>query len=539
MLISENDKWHYTVIKSLSRLLTSRNTKHKCEQYFCNNCLQGFTQELSRDKHYSYCIDNETVRVEKPNKGSTIEFYDRQNQFKVPFMMYVDFEAILAPIQGPNPDPSQAYTTKVNQRIPSGWCVYSKFAYGKVDDPLKLYRGKDCVERFCDYIKQEAHRLYHMFTKKPMDLLTNRQWKLHKRARKCHIYFKPFNPKDTKVRDHRHYTGCYRGLAHSLCNLSFRIPSYIPVVFHNLSGYDAHLFIKELGKHSKDIGVIAKNKEDYVTFSVNVVVDKYVDKEGNEKDKLIELRFIHSFKFMVSSLDSLTNNLVRGSRKLFGFEDYSELQYNLLTRKGIYLYEYVSSWDKFTDTHLPPIEAFYNNLNMSNDSEVDYEHAERVWGEFKINDLGEYHDLYLCTDVILLANVFEAFRDTCLEHYSLNPAHFYASPGLAWKACLKCTGVRLELLTDPDMLLMFECGIRGRITQVVHRYVVVNNKYMNDKFDPKSESSYLQYLDANNLYRWAMSQPLPTGRFRWVSIKPNEVGELAVRTGEGYLLEVA
>ena len=167
MLISENDKWHYTAIKSLSRLPTSRNTKHKCKQYFCNNCLQCFSQELSSDEHYSYCIDNETVRVEMPNKGTTIEFYNGQNQFKVSFMMYADFEAILAPIQGPNPDQSEAYTTKVNWHIPSGWRVYSKFTYGKVDDPLKHYRGKDCVEKFCDYIKQEAHRLYHMFPENP------------------------------------------------------------------------------------------------------------------------------------------------------------------------------------------------------------------------------------------------------------------------------------------------------------------------------------------------------------------------------------
>ena len=118
---------------------------------------------------------------------------------------------------------------------------------------------------------------------------------------------------------------------------------------------------------------------------------------------------------------------------MFGLQDYSELQYNLLTRKGIYPYEYVSSWDKFTETQLPPTEAFYSNLSMCNVSKVDYEHAQRVWGEYKINNLGEYHDLYLCTNVILLANAFEAFRDTCLEHYSLDPAHFYTSPGLATK----------------------------------------------------------------------------------------------------------
>ena len=176
-----------------------------------------------------------------------------------------------------------------------------------------------------------------------MDPLTKKQWKRYKRSAICHICFKPFNSKEPKVRDHCHYTGRYRGPAHSLCNLRYRIPCYIPVVFHNLSGYDAHLFIKGLGNNSRDMEVIAKNKEDYISFSVDVAVDKYVDKEGNEKEKLIELRFIDSFKFMSSSLDSLTKNLVSGGKQLFGFEDYSVLQYDLLTRKGIYPYKYMSS----------------------------------------------------------------------------------------------------------------------------------------------------------------------------------------------------
>ena len=140
--------------------------------------------------------------------------------------------------------------------------------------------------------------------------------------------------------------------------------------------------------------------------------------------------------------------------------------------------------------------------------------------------------------MVLLANVYKAFRDTCLKHYKLDPAHFYTSPGLAWKACLKHTGIKLELLTDPDMLLMFERGIRGGITQAVRKYASANNKYMGDGFDPKSESSYLQYLDANNLYGWAMSQPLPTGGFKWVDVNPNEISDLATRTDKGYILEV-
>ena len=147
---------------------------------------------------------------------------------------------------------------------------------------------------------------------------------------------------------------------------------------------------------------------------------------------------------------------------------HNDEQFRLLLRKGVYLYEYMSNWDNFEETKLPPKEAFHSNLDMSDISKCDYEHAQKVWKEFKLKNLGEYHNLYLKTDVLLLSNVFEAFRNTCLEYYKLDPAHFYTSPGLAWQACLKKTSVRLELLTDPDMLLMFEKGTRGSITQDVH-----------------------------------------------------------------------
>ena len=124
----------------------------------------------------------------------------------------------------------------------------------------------------------------------------------------------------------------------------------------------------------------------------------------------------------------------------------------------------MDSWDKFEETSLPGIKSFYSNLNMAGVSDTDYEHACSVWKEFGIKNMGEYHDLYLRTDAILLANVFESFRRVCLENYGLDPSHFYTAPGLVWKACLEKTGIRLELLLDPDMLLMFERGIRGGIT---------------------------------------------------------------------------
>ena len=140
----------------------------------------------------------------------------------------------------------------------------------------------------------------------------------------------------------------------------------------------------------------------------------------------------------------------------------------MLIRKGVYPYEYMSSWDKFEETELLPKEAFYSNINMRDISDQDYSNTQKVWKGFSIRNMGEYHDLYPNTDVILLSNVFKIFRSTCLKHYSLDPAHFYTSPGLAWQACLKKTGIKLELLTDPDMSFAFERGIRGGITQAVH-----------------------------------------------------------------------
>ena len=194
-------------------------------------------------------------------------------------------------------------------------------SYGEVVNPLTQYRGQDCVKKFCEHIISEAKRLYNSFPEKPMEPLTKSQLKEYKRATKCHICFKPFSEEKRKVRDHCHYGGLYQGTAHSSCILKYKIPNYIPVVFHNLAGYDAHLFIREFSKYTTDIGVIAKNKEDYISFSIKVEVDKYIDKGGNKHKKEMELRFIDSIKFMSSSLDSLVNNLAKGGHEFWGFEN--------------------------------------------------------------------------------------------------------------------------------------------------------------------------------------------------------------------------
>ena len=495
-----------------------------------------------------------------PHKKPIVEYTDGQYQFKVPFIMYADFELILEPISGPSNNPRLPSTRGVNIHTPSSWCIRSEFAYGIVKNPTTLYRGKDCVKKFCEHVTQEACQLYQSFPEFPMKPLTKAQIKSHNGAKNCYICFTPFkkdgdkslgkepaqpDPSYVKVRDHCHHSGKYRGAAHLLCNLQYKIPSYIPIVFHNLTGYDVHLFIRELSSYGSQVGIIAKNMEDYILFSIKVEVDKYINKNGEERLKEIDLRFIDSIKFMSSSLDSLVNNLASSNYRFFGFEEYNEDQRALLIRKGIYPYEYMDSWDRFKESNLPPASSFYSKLSMSGVSDGDYAHARKVWRDFGIKNMGEYHDLYLQTDVILLANVFKEFRRVCIENYGLDPAHFYTAPGLAWKSCLKKTKVCLELLLDPDMLLMFERGIRGGIMQSIHQWAAADNPYMGSEYNPSHPTRYLQYLDANNLYGWAMSQPLPTGGFKWINISPDKgedahakINELANHSDHGYLLEV-
>ena len=209
-------------------------------------------------------------------------------------------------------------------------------------------------------------------------------------------------------------------------------------------------------------------------------------------------------------------------------------------RKGVYPYEYMDTWDRFTEPKLPPKEAFYSKLSDAHMSDEDYTHAQKVWATFGCKTMGDYSGLYCHTDVLLLADVFEMFRKMYLRQYGLDPAHYYTSPGLSWEALLKKTGVELELLTDYDQHLFIEKGMRGGISMVSKRHVKANTPLV-DGYDPGKPSSHTLYLDANNLYGWAMSQYLPTGGFRWVDDSQQlekTIAEQPADGPEGFILEV-
>ena len=274
-----------------------------------------------------------------------------------------------------------------------------------------------------------------------------------------------------------------------------------------------------------------------------------IDKEEQEN------KFVHNMRSMVSSLLQSINkvseidNKISHAKLIKKFFNTYQLcnkdlnKFALLLRKGVYPYEYMDSWNKFNEP-VPLVEDhYYSKLNQKGITKEDLKHVKKVCDTFKIKNLGEYHDLYVQSDTALLADVFENFRDKCIEIYGLDPAHFLSAPGLAWQACLKKIQVELELLTDNDMLLMFEEGIRGGMCQATHRYANANNKYMKNH-DKNKESTYLEYLDANNLYEWAMSKKLPVGNFKWVekddiSIFDEEfITNYDKNSGKGYILEV-
>ena len=347
------------------------------------------------------------------------------------------------------------------------------------------------------------------------------KWKAKEKTN-CYLCQKPLLQKYYRdaVKDHCHLTGNYRGAAHNACNLKLRInpnKDQIPVVFHNLRGYDAHHLMQAMANLQKEVKCVANNMEKYITISVD------------------GLRFIHSLNFLQGSLDSLVKATPKEALKITSTISNGS---DLLYKKGIYPYEYMDSFEKFNEKSLPKKEDFYSKLNDENITD-EYAHAKTVWETFKCKKLGDYHDLYVKTDVALLADVFENFRKLCLQQYGLDPAHYFTSPGLSWDALLKKTGVELELFTDVEMHMFVERGIRGGISMVSKRYAKANNPLISD-YDPSKPNSYIMYLDANNLYGWAMSKPLPKSGFKWKRVMPTEeeIMNKKENAKKGWILEV-
>ena len=410
LMISDGENWHYLTVKNLSRLLRGITSNHDGD-FYCLNCFHSYRTKNKLDSHKKICENHEYCHIEMPTKNNNIIKYNQgEKSLKLPFIIYGDLECLLEKINTCYNNPEESSTTKINHHTPSGYSIFTHCSFDNSKNKLNYYRGEDCMKRFCKDLKEHATKIIN-FKKKVMAPLKKEEEEDYNNQKVCYICKKEFI--NDKLRDHCHYTGKYRGAAHNTCNLKYKIPKNIPIIFHNGSTYDYHFIIRELVKEFEgNFECLEENTEKYITFSVPL------KKRMENKDIEItyKIKFVDSFRFMATSLSKLVDNLTEGihndkcikcksnlcyikviDKKLifrcfncnknykkeinkelmerfsntYEFCDKDLNKFIMLLRKCVYPYEYMDGWDKFNEKTIPGKESFYSSLTMENITEID------------------------------------------------------------------------------------------------------------------------------------------------------------------------
>ena len=314
LTITDGEKWHYLVVNNLSRLLRGITSNHH-DGFYCLNCFHSFRTKNILETHKKICENHDYCYVEMPIKGNnTIKYNHGEKFIKIPFTIYADLKCFLEKMSTCKNDPNKSSTTKINKHTPSGYSIFTNCSFDESKDKVSYYRGDDCIKKFCKDLREHSTKIINYELKKMISLTTEK--KIHYNKQKvCYICKKEFdnndnNKKQQKVRDHCHYTGKYRGAAHNICNLRYKIPKEIPAVFHNGSTYDYHFIIKELAKEFEgNFECLGENTEKYITFSV--AIKKKID--NKDLEITYKITFIVSYRLMSSSLSKLVDNLSEGT----------------------------------------------------------------------------------------------------------------------------------------------------------------------------------------------------------------------------------
>jgi hypothetical protein len=571
LLISNDATSHYVWIKNMSSLLAGRTKGHHIT-FVCPHCIHPFTNEHAFDNHFDDCSKHIHQKILYPSDEEKFLFWKSRSKTELyKFCIYADFESYLdEKVEG----------NVLNEHEPSGFCIYTVSSDEEFQLPPILYSGEDVMERFFDALLAEQRRISCILgVNYKMLPLTRAEETMFNNTTLCPKCNSGFSDQNRKTRHHNHATGNFITALCNACNMQIkprkrkywrpkmnrkeyrndpehdRLPQdcdkfnfqiHIPVCYHGLSNYDAHHIFKYFNKRvvkmfdnkpkndddedkkgdaSLNVPIIALNLERFVSF------------------ELLNLRFIDTVKFLNSSLEVLVENLVKSC--ILPFDKFIHTRQHLgesslLFAKGVFPYQYFNSLERFKETKLPPKEKFYNSLKEEEISDEDYERAQKIWKNFNCKTFEDFHNHYLMTDVLLLSDVYECFRRTGMNFYGLDPCQYLTLPAFSWDALLKYTDIKLELISDPEIFLFFENNIRGGVSVCSHRYARANNQYLPD-FNPDKATSYLAYLDANNLYGWAMSQYLPIGKFRFLTeceIAKIDFLDLVDNAETGYVLEV-
>lgn len=571
LLLDDGHRRHFVAAKDKVALVSKCISKDGHRRHPCNSCLNTFSSLKGLENHLALdCNRHAPAAIVMPKEGKTDELYfkNMQKQIVKELVYHSDCECFLEPMSlGQEPSEKKKTLRYAQHKVATTGFVKIKRtekgieqkyeSFNNLPDMLmEIFRG---AEEWCKIMKESCDVKSEVYKKLVM---SEEDTTKHACAKKCWMCNKGFgidiekmcwaikykftqfkkndelegilmsclkNPKEsiptgyeilepyikkyldlrTKVRDHDHLTGEYRGAAHNSCNLKCRNNlTNVDVFLHNGTKYDFHLLIEAIGKVCKklplQISVIALNTEKYLSISL--------------RGKDFKITFKDSCQFMPSSLDSLVKDLVDSKHNFKFMKKEFGAQSAELLRKGVMPYDWFDSPQKLSNKGLPKIEDFFNKLTKEKMKPLDYEYAKQMYDRHECKNFGDYLELYMKTDIILLAEVFENFRNICLDPkygYGLDPCHYYTAPGMAWDAALKTYGGSLDLLTCQDMLLMIEKGVRGGVAMASHKYGKANNKYMKN-FDPNEKSSHLIYHDVNGLYSAAMLRKLPVRNFKWV-----------------------
>ena len=529
--VGQQNCFHFVCVRDVNRLLHGQLNTRLGRGTLCRNCLR-FLDPRSVRGHLRDCGAHRPCRVDLPQCGrdDIMTFKNHRRREPVPVVCYGDFECALSPGGGDDDNV---------EHVPLAAGLYVH-----VED----YVGRDRIRNAGYAARVGARKCVRWLLRRVIDTATSLAAEYSRnvaaargplpadylsRATACSICGGGFAPNAVRCLEHDHWTGRIRGVAHGSCNLNYKEPRVMPVFFHNLSGYDGHFLVDELTRRQAEFGdvdILPSTKEDYISFSI-------LSAGGD-----VRVRFVDSYRFAARSLDALSQNLSEEAKAILRSEFSDPRDWPFVGRKLAFPYDWLTGPEKLAATSLPPLSECYNAFTDTGMSPEDYEWMRAVWNHFQSRLPGttftmkHFLLLYLKVDVCLLGDVLEAFRRTCRRTYDLDPAHYLTAPSLALEAALKQTGAVLNLLLCSEMVHFIERGIRGGVAQCSGRYAEANAPGTPD-YDAGKPTGCIVDIDANSLYAWCMTQPLPTGAFQWV---PESAWDTVGKEGAdyGYFLEV-
>ena len=496
---------HYALISNKSGFF--RDIEHNTRQNFsfwCPRCIKPFRYERCFKEHLKACESFQMRKTIMPTKP-IMKFDQESKTIAAPCYVVCDFETLSVP------DESGALTsnntTTLTKCKPISFVLKVCSDYPQYDRPPVVFVGENAAKEFIFHINliyRETSPL--IFANFPATPLTEEEKWIHYSSPCCHICKEPFDPTEGRVLDHDHYplkegkTSNYLGPAHNSCNLRRSTDKHLPVIFHNLSGFDIHLFFKELCdsvRNVSEIKIINKTSENYLQV------------------KSKKFHFIDSCKHIPGPLEKLAKNLP--SSKLVNLKYYCESTYSnsqrkfeLLSGKLVFCYKYITSAE--TLVHPIPERRWFTSLDDVVVSDEKWSHLQEVINEFNIKFIKDLLVLYNIVDTLLLADVWATYREECLVDFGLEPTMFIGGPSFTFAAALKMTGIKLPLLQNSDIYNLYERGIRGGITVINKRRSVANNPYVG--YDHTKPQVHIIYLDCVNLYGKSMTEMLPHSGFR-------------------------